>query len=144
MDRYTLSACTGSDKDFILDGLLAFNMKQTGLSLEGSSGDLSCKITDEHGTIIAGVIAQRYMQECACIDILWVSPRHRKDGLGSRLLRETERQAREQGCTVLHLDTFDFQAKDFYLKHGFEIFGCLEGCPSGHCRYYLFKRLSPA
>lgn len=26
---------------------------------------------------------------------------------------EVETMAREQGCTLSHLDTFDFQAKDF-------------------------------
>ncbi|WP_202127900.1 hypothetical protein [Clostridium sp. C2-6-12] len=41
---------------------------------------------------------------------------------------------------LLHLDTFDFQAKDFYLKHGYEVFGVLDDCPMEHKRYYM-KRL---
>lgn len=32
------------------------------------------------------------------------------------------------------------QAKDFYMKHGYELFGTLEDCPEGHCRYYLKKK----
>jgi hypothetical protein len=39
----------------------------------------------------------------------------------------------------LHLDTFDFQAKDFYVKHGYEVFGVLEDCPEGHVRYFMKK-----
>ena len=45
------------------------------------------------------------------------------------------------GAYLSHLDTFDFQAKDFYLKHGYEIFGTLENCPPNHNRYYLKKAL---
>jgi len=32
-------------------------------------------------------------------------------------------------------------SKDFYLKHGYEIFGVLDNCPKGHKRYYLKKTL---
>ena len=42
---------------------------------------------------------------------------------------------------LIHLDTFDFQAKDFYLKHGYEVFGVLDDCPKGHKRYYMKKVL---
>ena len=42
---------------------------------------------------------------------------------------------------LIHLDTCDFQSKDFYLKQGYEIFGVLDNCPKGHKRYYLKKML---
>ena len=75
------------------------------------------------------------------IDILWVDEGARGQGLGTKLLEDAQRIARENQCTLIHLDTFDFQAKDFYLRHGFHLFGVLEGCPEGHCRYYLSKKL---
>jgi hypothetical protein len=40
-----------------------------------------------------------------------------------------------------HLDTFDWQTKEFYLKHGYEVFGVLDDCPPGHKRYYMKKVL---
>ena len=61
--------------------------------------------------------------------------------MGEKLLKEVEKIAINQGCELIHLDTFDFQAKDFYLKYGYEIFGVLEDCPEGHCRYYLKKKV---
>ena len=61
--------------------------------------------------------------------------------LGKRLLTEIEKIAVEEDCTLIHLNTFDFQAKDFYIKYGYEIFGVLEDCPENHCRYYLKKKL---
>lgn len=39
------------------------------------------------------------------------------------------------------LDTFDFQAKNFYIKQGYEIFGILDNCPEGHKRYYMKKNI---
>lgn len=39
------------------------------------------------------------------------------------------------------LDTFDFQACEFYEKHGYTAFGVLEDCPTGHCRFYMEKKL---
>jgi hypothetical protein len=39
----------------------------------------------------------------------------------------------------IHLETTSFQALDFYLKNGYEVFGQLEGKPAGHTWYYLKK-----
>ena len=43
----------------------------------------------------------------------------------------------QNGCDHIHLDTFDFQARDFYEKNDFQIFGIMEDYPIGHKRYYL-------
>ena len=82
-----------------------------------------------------------YGWNCVAIDILWVDCVNRKKGIGSKLLAEVEELARGKGAQLIHLDTFDFQAKDFYIKQGYEVFGKLQDCPKGHCRYYLMKRL---
>ncbi len=42
---------------------------------------------------------------------------------------------------LVHTDIYEFQAKDFHLKHGYEIFGVLDDCPPGHKRYYMKKVL---
>jgi GNAT superfamily N-acetyltransferase len=72
---------------------------------------------------------------------LWVKEKYRKEGYGSVLLNEVEKIAKEKGCNLVHLDTFDFQAKDFYLKQGYEIFGVLDDCPIEHKRYYMKKNI---
>lgn len=141
MEHDAIKPCGREEKEFIINNLIAFNREQMRLAPEEDSADLSRVITGADGKPAAGIIAMKYMKECVCVEILWVDERHRKEGLGSRLLEAVEAEAKKQGCTILHLDTFDFQAKDFYLKHGFEIFGCLKDCPAGHERYYLSKRL---
>jgi hypothetical protein len=49
--------------------------------------------------------------------------------------------AREKNCVGIWLDTFDFQAPDFYRKHGFSEFGQLQDYPPGHQRLFFHKRL---
>lgn len=67
--------------------------------------------------------------------------RHRGKKLGSCLLGYVETKAISMGATLFHLDTFDWQTKDFYVKAGYEIFGVLDACPPSHKRYYLKKVL---
>ena len=54
-------------------------------------------------------------------------------------VKESTRQKYNEGFDKLK--TFDFQAKEFYLKHGYEVFGVLEDCPADHQRYYLKKKI---
>ena len=75
------------------------------------------------------------------IGALFVDERYRGKGIGSALLKQVEEEARRMGAGVARLDTFEFQALNFYLKHGYEIWGILEDCPKGHKRYYLKKSL---
>jgi len=104
--------------------------------------ELICKkITDEEGNIIAGCAAYVDQWGCLYVDDLWVDERYRRQELGSNLLRTVEEIGRKRGCYLSYLDTGDFQAKPFYLKHGYTVFGTVKGNPVGHEDYVLFKRL---
>lgn len=78
------------------------------------------------------------------VKTMWVAQEHRHRGTGTRLLEEIEKAALSKGFEHAHLETSDFQALEFYLKNGYEVFGQLEGKPAGHTRYYLKKDLSTA
>jgi GNAT superfamily N-acetyltransferase len=76
------------------------------------------------------------------VDVLFVEENHRGGQLGSLLLNKVEAEAKAIGASLSHLDTFDWQAKEFYLKHGYKVFGVLDDCPKGHKRYYMKKVLN--
>jgi len=134
--------CVNNDADDICDKLVEYNLSRVPKTQETDFVNIYKKIVNDEGEIIAGCLAKMYCWNVIYVDILWIDEAYRKQGLGSKLLKEIERIAVEEDCTLIHLDTFDFQAKDFYIKHGYEVFGVLEDCPKEHCRYYLKKKLS--
>ncbi|WP_026614041.1 GNAT family N-acetyltransferase [Ensifer aridi] len=76
----------------------------------------------------------------AFIRYLAIPEEYRGHGLGRRLMEEAEKIAKARGYIGLWLDTFEFQARPFYEKLGFELFGELEGGPGSIPRYFLKKR----
>ncbi len=101
--------------------------------------DFSAK--NNEGEFLGGIQTKRVNWGVLEIELLFVFEKHRHLGIASQLLHHVERIARDHQCHIAHLDTFDFQAKDFYLKQGYSIFGVLENTPKGHCRYYMKKEL---
>ena len=72
---------------------------------------------DENGNIIGGILGGTYWGWMH-IDILWVHENHRNKGIGSKLLKEAEKEAVRRGCHHVHVDTMSWQAPDFCKKHG--------------------------
>lgn len=52
-----------------------------------------------------------------------------------------EEEAKRKGAEISILDTFDFQAEGFYLKHGYQTIGEIMDFPKGHRRTYFSKKL---
>jgi ribosomal protein S18 acetylase RimI-like enzyme len=75
------------------------------------------------------------------IRLLWLPETLRGTGLGRDLMQRAEAEASARGCGNVWLDTYSFQARGFYEKLGYTVFGTLEGYPPGHRRYFLQKRL---
>ena len=121
----------------ILDGLRAFNRRHA----EAPGFEpLVLSARDEGGEIVGGLVGV-----CGWhwlhVDLLWVDEAHRGAGVGRRLLREAEAEARRRGVRHVDLDTFDFQARPFYEREGYVVFGALEDYPPGHTRYFMKKDL---
>lgn len=141
MNHYVIEESTIEGWNIVNNGIIEYNSSKVPYTQEPSFLQINRIIKGLDGAIIAGVNSLLYCWNCLYIDVLWVKEEFRKDGYGSALLNEVEKIAREKGCKLIHLDTFDFQAKDFYLKHGYEVFGVLDDCPSEHKRYYMKKNI---
>ena len=139
---FDIYPATKEEAEFVDNKLLAeFNRSQIPVTQEPTLILKNYVIKDDNGTIIAGIKSDIYYWGILYVEVLFVEKNHRHKGLGSTLLQKVEQEAKAMGGTLAHLDTFDFQARDFYLQHGYEIFGILEDCPKGHKRYYLKKKL---
>jgi GNAT superfamily N-acetyltransferase len=75
------------------------------------------------------------------IRVLWINEPLRGHGYGTQLLQVAEDEARQLGCRHAHLETFSFQASEFYPRFGYEIIATLEDYPPGHTKYYMRKTL---
>ena len=77
------------------------------------------------------------------IDLLFVPEQWRGRNVGTLLLQKAEEIGRARNCVGLWLNTFGFQARGFYEKIGFELFGTLDDHPRGSNCYFMRKRLEP-
>jgi ribosomal protein S18 acetylase RimI-like enzyme len=102
-------------------------------------GRIALFVRDEDGAIVAGLDASHYAG-WLYVNNLWIDPELRGIGIGRHLLGEAERLAAERGCHSVWLDTFSFQAPEFYRRLGYEVFGTLD-YPPDHRRYFLKKPL---
>ena len=100
------------------------------------------KIENEKGEIIGGCIAEAYEYRWSrmLLDTLWVDERYRHQGIGSMIIREVERIAREKNCRVVTLGTASYMARPFYEKHGYTVFTTLKKA-NGYISYSLVKYL---
>ena len=125
------------DLEFLEDRIYEFNCAQTGI---GDGRSFSIFLRGNENKIFAGLSGWTWAQACE-IRILWVHANLRGQGYGKRLMEMAEREARSRGCKVIYLNSYGFQAPEFYQKLGFEIFAQLEDFPPGQAQYHLVKRL---
>jgi GNAT superfamily N-acetyltransferase len=141
MKKYVIEESTKEEYGLVDNAIAEYNLSKVPFTQEPSFIPINRVIRGSNNEVLAGINSTLYCWNCLFIDVLWVKEGFRKDGYGSALLNEAEKIAKEKGCRLVHLDTFDFQAKDFYIKHGYEIFGVLDDCPLEHKRYYLKKNI---
>lgn len=104
---------------------------------------LTLVLRDDSGRIVGGAIGETYWGWLH-VRILAVAEGLRGRGAGRQLMEEMERRARDRGCHHAWVDTFSFQARPFYERLGYAVFGTLPNYPDDQSRYFLAKPLGPA
>ncbi|MEO1596680.1 MAG: GNAT family N-acetyltransferase [Pseudomonadota bacterium] len=118
-------------------GLASYNERFMGASPQIRVGAFA---RDETGRIVAGAhgtVTWGWLY----VERLWVDEALRGDGVGTEVLARLERAALAHGVFRFRVDTASFQALDFYIKQGYDVFAQLEDSPPGHTDYYLKKRI---
>ena len=118
-------------------GISQYNKEQAGDD-QGQNLCFVLRAPDEE--VVGGVIGATYWA-WLYVDLMWVKEELRGRGYGQQLLMLAEEEARKRGAKNAYLDTFSFQAPEFYKKRGYQVFGELKDFPQGHQRYFLTKEL---
>lgn len=118
-------------------GLQNYNVQQAG---EQNFQRLCFALRASNQEIMGGALGELYW-DWFHLDLMWVQEELRGRGYGHRLLQAIEDEARRRGARNVFLDTFSFQAPEFYQRHGYRVFGVLPDFPAGRQRYFLTKAL---
>ncbi len=128
---------TPEDRAAVLAPLVEFNLRS---AAPPDPRPLAILLKDADGATTGGLCG-RTLYDWLFVEYLVVPETVRGQGLGAALMQRAEEIAIERGCIGVWLDTFAFQARGFYEKLGYSVFGQLDDHPKGSARYFLNKRL---
>jgi GNAT superfamily N-acetyltransferase len=125
-----------ADNDVVREGITASNEDIVGERDKA----FSIFLKNDSGKVFGGI--QAFLGTASVyIDVLWVEESLQKQGYGTKLLDAVEREAVKNGCIFSLVDTWDFQAEEFYLKNGYERIWELKKYWIGHSKIFLRKNL---
>jgi len=139
-DAYTLRLepeATPALREQILAPLIRYNEEQGG---PGHSRLLAITLRDESGAVVGGLYGRRGYG-FLFIELLSMGTA-RGQGFGRRAMEMAEAEARAAGLDGIWLDTWTFQAPEFYPKLGFVECGRIKDYPPGHDRIFYVKRFT--
>lgn len=119
-------------------GLDEFNRQVSGLS---DRRPLCVVVQDPDTGVALGGIIGRTSLGMAFLDLFHLPASLRGSGLGTRILRAFEDEARARSCRSAVLYTISFQAPGFYEKNGWVAFGEIESDREGVSRVFMTKKL---
>ncbi len=141
--EYSLDLTDEADEEVrkqIVAPLVEYNISKAGAS---NGRPLVIALRGSSNTIIGGLWGNTGFQ-WLFTQLLVVPENLRGRGVGRQLMRMAEAEAEGRGCHGAWLDTFEFQARGFYERLGYECFAQLPDYPSGFSRYFMKKTLVPS
>ena len=139
--RYTVhESAPPADLAAVDAGIGAFNRRQHELD---RVRPLAVFARDGGGAVAGGAVGRSW-GECCELQQLWVRDAERGHGVGRQLMTLFEHEAARRGCRLVYLDSFSFQAPDFYRKLGYAVVLETRGFTGGIVRFTLHKALGDA
>jgi GNAT superfamily N-acetyltransferase len=129
---------TEQDVDAVRLGLIAANRENSGR--EAGYFPFVFHIVDDAGKPIGGATGHGSF-DWLFVELLFVPKHLQGQGIGTKLMAQIEAFARQHKLIGIWLDTFSFQARPFYERLGYSVFGTIDNHPIGGQRFFLEKRL---
>jgi GNAT superfamily N-acetyltransferase len=137
MATVLLEPTYAATKKAIFRGLRAYNRDQVG---KQKWKQIAVSIRDDDGAIVGGVCGEAWGGYLFVVGV-WLDERFRGQDLTTRAMDQLEADAKAFGAQRAYVDTFSFQARPFYEKRGYRLFGQLDGYFGEQARYWLAKTL---
>ncbi len=100
MNNYIIRESSSEEEaDLIVDRIVEYNLSKVPGKQEVPLLCINRVIEDTNGEIIAGILSKMYCWNCIYIDVLWIKEQYRKDGLGTKLLKEVEKSLKKKIAT---------------------------------------------
>jgi len=125
-------------EEVLATGLAEYNATQVGLR---DWRALAVAVHDPDSGELVGGLLGRTSLGLFFLDLFCLPEQYRGSGIGSRALRMAEEEAFRRGCSAATLVTVNFQAPEFYARHGWEEFGRIPSIP-GVERIFMRKTLA--
>ena len=139
--RIVFEPYAGAAQRQLIDGMLTRrNVRLTG---HDEWYPVAFFVKTDEGEILGGLLGQIWAQWLYIAELAVREP-FRGRGYGTKLLSRAEQYALERSCGNAWLSTFSFQARPFYERFGYQLFGTLEDYPKGHSLFFMTKRLADA
>jgi GNAT superfamily N-acetyltransferase len=135
--RVVFQQVPGSEAQTVREHLDFYNVGATGLSTYYPVNYFLKNVRDEVMGGLLGSVWGGWLH----VTILWVDESVRGQRWATKLMDQAEAYAVERGCHSATLDTHSFQARPFYERRGYEVFGALDDYPKGHQKFFLRKKL---
>lgn len=129
------------DREFIRNKVIEHNRASLAGNPAAQNEQVGFFARNDAGDIIGGITGTAYWGNMH-IDFLWVDPASRGQRIAEQLMQQIEQHAKAAKYGLMMVDTFSFQAPEFYKKQGFQEFGVLENHPAGHSHHYFAKQLT--
>lgn len=127
-----------ADLETVKQGLYRFNMRAMN---EWHFLDIAIFLRDDANAVQGGLLGTVW-SGWFHLEFLWIADAYRHLGYGDQLIHSAEAEARAYGASHAYVETFSFQARPFYERHGFRVVGEIDNYPPGQTYYLLSKTLT--
>ncbi len=124
------------DIEILYKGLSEFNKD---FFPDLSERSIALFFRDSNGQVEGGLTGRLHYNSFH-IQRLWLSPAIRGKGLGQKILSLAEKEAKKYKVQHIFLDTYNFQAPEFYLKQGFSEVGRYVDFPKNGTDKIFYKK----
>lgn len=136
MQRIDVAYASDPSFDTMLSDILDAEAKLAGAPFD--EGEISLKAYGDDGTLLGGMIVEP-QRGWLYVKSFALKQSGRGHGFGQSLLARAEALATELSLVGVYLDTFDFEAPDFYAKCGYTELAHLPKFESTKQKYWFYK-----